>query len=481
MAMKNKIFNILCLTTALTFILGACSKEFLETDSPQVALSEYFTTEKDVNYALNACYSILSWEDGTSNLQLWVSDILGHDAYKGGEGAGDQQWMEPLLQFDYSAAGYTAELQTVYKNFYVAINRCNQFIDKVQTLSDEIISADRKKEVIAEAKFMRGVYYFELVKMFGSIPLVTHVLKPEEFKVKKATVEELYAQIENDFKDASKDLLVKSEQEIGRATKGAAQAYLCKTYIYEKKWTDALAWADSVIQSGEYELEEHYADNWSLINENGKESIFEIQYTKTNNSNLWGDDNQGNMYAIFTRSRNMDEGWGFCCPTQEFVDKFEANDPRLHATVIFNGDTLYKDTPDEVVADNNFSTCIDGYMTRKYQLPLSERGEMSDDPNNWKVIRYAEVLLWRAEAAAHTGGDWQTSLQEVRGRVHLGPSPYLADPLKAIYHEREVELGMEGHRLWDVIRQGRGEEVLGKYGYKEAVNHYFPIPASQIF
>ena len=116
---------------------------------------------------------------------------------------------------------------------------------------------------------------------------------------------------------------------------------------------------------------------------------------------------------------------------------------------------------------------------------MSQRGDMSDDPNNWKVIRYSEVLLWAAEAAAHTGGDWNFYLQQVRDRVGLGPTPY-ADPLKAVYHERRVELGMEGQRLWDVIRQGRGEELwgangtIGHFGYSEAQNHFFPLPQSQI-
>ena len=476
--MKSKIIIISILATA--FIFSSCTKEFLDTKSPQIAESEFFTSEEDVNYTLTACYTIFSWEDGTSYFQYWVGDILGHDAYKGGEGAGDQQWMEPLIVFDYSAAGYSAELELPYKNYYVAINRCNRVIDKVPLLSDDIISAEKKKQVIGEARFLRGVYYFELVKMFGSIPLVKHVLKQSQFKVPKASISDLYAQMDSDFRFANENLFPKSAQEeVGRATKGAAQAYLSKINLYQGKWAETQAWADSVILSNEYSLEENYADNWSLNNENGIESVFEIQFTKTNNSSLWGDDNQGEMFSIFTRSRNNNDGWGFCCPTKKFVDEFEPTDTiRLHATVIFDGDTLWKGTKDEMIADNQFSTCLDRFMSKKYQLPLSQQGDMSDDPLNWKVIRYAEVLLWRAEAAAHTGGDWQTYVNLVRTRVHL-PNTTEPDGLKAVYHERDVELGMEGHRLWDVIRQGRGNELLGEYGYEESKNHYFPIPASQ--
>jgi len=473
--MKNIYLAIL----ALALIASSCSKDFLDTKSPQINDDEYFNNESDVNSALTACYTILSWEDGTSYYQYWVADVLSHDAYKGGEGAGDQQWMEPLLQFDYSAASYSAELQAPYKSYYVAINRCNRFIDKVSALSTDIISDTKKKETIAEAKFLRGVYYFELAKMFGSVSIVTHVLTQSEYNVSRSPVDSVYKQIETDFKEAQQELPLKSGQDVGRATKGAAQAYLCKTFIYEKKWSDALAWADSVIKSNQYSLEDNYTDNWLLDNENGKESVFEIQFAQTGNASLWGDDNQGNMFSIFTRSRNDNNGYGFCCPTKDFVSKYETGDPRLKATIIADGDTLWKGTSDEYIANNQFSSCIDHYMTKKYQLPASERGVESDDPNNWKLIRYAEVLLWRAEAAYHCGGDWQSYLQKVRDRVGMGVSPYINDPLNAIYHEREVELGMEGHSFWDILREGRGEEVLGKYGYKEASNRYYPIPASQ--
>ena len=482
--MKTRIMTWLAIGL-LAVITGSCSNDFLNTKAPYMTIDDYFTTELDAENALTACYDILGWEDGTNNFQLWVGDILGHDSYKGGEGAGDQPWMEPLLKFQYSANNEA--LIVPYQSYYVAINRCNTVISRVSDMSEDVISAQKKAQVVAEAKFLRGFFYFELYKMFGQVPLVTSELEPGKYDIPKASLEDVMHQIVSDFAEAAKDLPNKSEQapeDMGRATKGAAYAFRCKAYIYEQKWAEALALADTIINSNEYELEENYSSNWDLNNENGKESIFEIQYSKSGDGS-WGDENEGNMFGIFTRSRNNDDGWGFDCPTQNFVDEFEAGDPRLQATVIFNGEVLWGGTSDEMVADNNFSSCIDGYMAQKYQIPMSQRGDMSDDPNNWKVIRYSEVLLWAAEAAAHTGGDWNFYLQQVRDRVGLGPTPY-ADPLKAVYHERRVELGMEGQRLWDVIRQGRGEELwgangtIGHFGYSEAQNHFFPLPQSQI-
>jgi starch-binding outer membrane protein, SusD/RagB family len=474
--MKYKIYPLVLSLSVLTFLYTACSKDFLDTKAPKVTIDDYFTSEEDASLALTACYDVLGW-DADNQFPYWLGDILGHDSYKGGEGAGDQPWIEPLLRFQYDPN--IAELNTPYQQYYIAINRCNRVIENVPAMADDVISPETKDEIVAEAKFVRGYFYFELVKMFGEVPLVTSILKPENYDIPKASLANLWTQIESDFGYAAEILPVKSSQQVGRASQGAAKAFLCKAYIYQQKWPQALALANEIISSSEYDLEPNYEDNWKLEHENGIESVFEIQFASSGTGD-WGDDNEGNVFVIFMRSRNNDDGWGFSCPTQKFADEFEPDDSiRLNATIILNGEVLYPGTDDEMVADNNFPTCIDGYMSQKYQLPRSQQGDMSDDPNDWIVIRYSEVLLWAAEAAAHTGDDWNSYLQLVRDRAGLGPTPY-ADPLSAVYHERHVELGMEGQRLWDIIRQGRGEEVLGAYGYVEGVNNHYPIPQSQI-
>jgi len=474
MRTMKKIFRIF-LAYAACIAVTSCSDSFLDINAPSVSEQSFFTTESQADLALTGCYDILGWDD-TNYFPFWLGDILGHDAYKGGEGPGDQPWIEPLLNFQYNAGN--PGLPVPFQHYYFGVNRCNRVIDKVAEMTKEMIDDDKKTQVIAEARFLRGYYYFELVKIFGEVPLVDHLMKAGNYNLPKSSLQELWTFIENDFKAAAAVLLEKGEQDVGRATKGAAQAFLCKAYIFEKKWPEALAMAEEVIQSGNYDLEANYEDNWKLDHENGIESVFEIQFTPSG-TDAWGDDNEGNEFVIFTRSRNNGDGWGFNCPKQSFVDRFEAGDPRRDATIIDDGEVLWPGTDDETVADNQFSSCIDLYMGQKYQIPPSEWGLQSDDPNNWIVIRYAEVLLWAAEAAAHTGGDWQSYLQQVRDRVSMGPTP-IADGLQAVYHEREVELGMEGQRLWDIIRQGRGEEVLGEEGYVEGVNNYLPIPQSQL-
>ncbi|HEY8936916.1 MAG TPA: RagB/SusD family nutrient uptake outer membrane protein [Cyclobacteriaceae bacterium] len=467
------------LAYTLLFIMSACSDKFLDLKAPSVSEDTFFETEQQASLALIGCYDVLGWDD-TSYFPFWLGDILGHDSYKGGEGPGDNPWIEPLLVFDYS--NNNPGLPVPFQQYYIGINRCNRVIDKVGVMTDEMIDPSNKNQIVAEARFLRGYYYFELVKIFGEVPLVDHLLAAGNYNLPKATFDQLWKFIEDDFKAAISVLPVKSQQVTGRATKGAAQAFLCKAYVYEKNWSLALSTADEIIASNEYSLESNYSDNWLLSHENGAESVFEIQFASSG-TDAWGNDNEGNEYVIFMRSRNNGDGWGFSCPKQTFVDRFEAGDPRRDATIIDDGEQLtWTDAHakgDTVIADNQFTSCIDGYMSQKQQIAPSQWGLQSDDPNDWILIRYSEVLLWAAEAAAHIGGDWNSYLQQVRDRVGMGATPE-SDPLKAVYHEREVELGMEGQRLWDIIRQGRGEEILGQFGYVEGKNNYLPIPQSQL-
>lgn len=470
----KKIFSIIGIYFG-GMILCACSDSFLDLDSPSVSEDNFFTTERQADLALVGAYDVLGWDD-TSYFPFWLGDILGHDSYKGGEGPGDNPWIEPLLTFDYSSNN--PGLDIPFAQYYIGINRSNRVIDKVSEMNTSAISEEKKAHIIAEARFLRAYYYSELVKIWGEVPLVDHLMKAGNYNLPKSDLETIWKFIEDDLIAAIDVLSVKSDTEVGRATKGAAQALLCKAYIFQEKWSLALTTANAIIDSHEYSLEPNYADNWEIAHENGVESVFEIQF-EPSGTDAWGNDNEGNEFVIFTRSRNVGDGWGFNCPKQALVDRYENDDPRLDATVIFNEEVLWPGTPDETVADNDFPSCIDKYMNQKYQIAPSHWGLMSDDPNNWIVIRYAEVLLWAAEAAAHTGGDWESYLQQVRDRVGLDETP-IVDPLQAVYHEREVELAMEGQRLWDIIRQGRGEAILGDHGFQEGVNNHLPIPQSQL-
>jgi hypothetical protein len=330
--------------------------------------------------------------------------------------------------------------------------------------------------------FLRAYFYFMLVKTFGGVPLVTHTLLPEEYCQPRAPIDSCWAQIERDLIAAAAVLPKKSVTDAGRATKGAAKSFLVKAYIFQRKWELAQKCAEEVINSGEYGLEPKYEDIFKQEYENGIESIFDIQHIEIP-SDQWGDENEGQVTSVYQGGRNNTwfAGWGFNCPTPEFVNEFESGDPRLKATVIFDGDIIYKGTPVEQVADN--SDCKTKMHARKYLLEFQdEEPEASNAPGNWRAMRYADLLLFHAESANEMGNASAAlaSLNKVRTRVGMPKVTTTSqDSLrKAIYHERRVELGLEGHRFFDLVRQGRADKVLA--GFIKGRHEYFPIPQIEL-
>jgi hypothetical protein len=480
----NKLYIITLLTTFTLFV--GCT-DFIEVLPPTVVMEDFYVSEQNAYLAVIGCYDVIAWDGDHNTLPFFFGDIIGRDGHKGGDIGGDQEWMDPLINFTYSAENH--KLNLAWKNYYIGINRCNSAIENIGNMSVDNISEETKQLFIAEARFVRGYFYFELVKTFGSVPLIDHVLSPSEYDQELASVEDIWGFIESDFDHAAKYLPTVSEggaEWYGRATKGAADAFRAKAYVYQEKWGEALDLTDSIINiDPQYFLLGNYEDVFKLENEHSSEMIFEIEFM-TSGTGDFGDENEGNMLCVYMTTRSHDfaglGGWGFNCPTQDFADEFEPGDPRLEVTVIRHADTLWKGTPDESVFNTTFPTNIDRMSNKKFILPPSQfPSDPYDAPKNWIVIRYADVLLWNAEAGYHSGIDRTSSLLEVRNRpsVSMGASP-IADPLEAIYHERRVELGMEGHRFWDVVRQGRGETVFGAYGFQEGVHNTFPIPQTQV-
>ncbi len=481
--MKKLYFYTLALTAMLSIMTTGCKKEFLEVEPPTQVMQDFFTSEENAKLAITGCYDVMGWDGNHNTIPFFFGDIIGRDGWKGGDIGSDQDWMDDLINFNYTPDNYM--LNIAWKNYYIAINRCNTAIENISKMTPDMISDGAKANLIAQARFVRAYFYFQLTKTWGRVPLVDHVLSPSEYQQPLADQSEIWSFIEQDLIAASQVLpsvTVQNPEDIGRATKGAALAFLAKAYIFQKKWGDAKTITDQIIAENDYSLLPNYEDVFKMENENNPEIVFSIQFKETGNGD-YGDENEGTMLCVYMETRNHPfagiGGWGFNCPTQALVDEYEPGDPRMEATIIHNGETLWEGTPDESTFNTMFATNIDHYSNQKYCLPASQQpADFSDASKNWIVIRYAEVLLWNAEAAFHTGGDWQTPLQQVRDRAGLGPSPY--EGLEAIYHERRVELAMEGHRFWDIVRQGRGEEVLGQYGFVEGINNYFPISQDQL-
>lgn len=482
-----KKLNILTIAIAFVVALAACSDSLLDTPAPNISDESFFSSDAAAFDALVGAYDPLGRYNYTQIHEWMIGDVISDDAEKGGEGPSD--WAECQDLKDFRANAENSILAGRWKEPYVGINRANKLIAGID--GNENISAGVQKRYIAEAKFLRAWYHFHLLKVFGGIPIVNKVLQPSEFTLPRNTESEVYAQIELDLKEAAADLPTKpelSEAEMGRVTKGAAEAFLVKMYVFQGKWKEAADLSKNFIDTYDwYDLEENYADVFSSEGENGVESIFEIQYSFITGDDNWGDDNEGNVTAIYQGSRELYNakgeiesgwGWGFNLPTQDLYDEYEAGDPRRDWTIIDDGDVLWAGTDDEetICTQHINSIGYEGkvYHSKKYYIPKSERNGMSDSPNNWRAIRYADLLLWNAEANAHIGGDWKYGVNRVRARVGLAETTE-TDALAAVYHERRVELAMEGHRYWDLVRTGRGSLMKGYSDNKR----YMPIPQGE--
>ncbi len=468
----KRIYNISGLMFVVVALFLHSCKDYLDTPAPNLSDVVYFSSDGAALNALAGAYDPIGWYEHMQVNEWAIGDVVSDDAEKGGENDADQADIHALLTFNANAEN--GVIRVKWQAPYIGINRANKLIDGIT--DNDLISENTQKRVVAEAHFLRALYHFQLVKVFAGVPVVTKLLSPSEFTLPRNTEAEVWAQIEKDLLAASTGLPNKSDMalnELGRATKGAADALLVKAYIFQEKWTDAESLANTIVGSGEYDLEPNYEDVFSLNNDNGIESVFDIQYADFNTGE-WGDDQEGTVTSIFQGSRE-NGGWGFNCPTQNLYDEFELGDTRLTATIISDGDILWSGTPDEEQIWTDYPENPTGYHNRKYQLPASEKGQMSEDPLNWRFIRFADVLLWQAEAAAHNGTDWQTPLNRVRNRAGLSNTT-ASNALDAVYHERRVELAMEGHRYWDLVRTGRGNLMNGYTQNKR----YFLIPQIEI-
>jgi len=478
-------------------LLSSCSKDFLDRDPYIGSLaSNFYQTADDAEAAVIACYAPLQLEitEG-AHFRWWFGDIVSDDADKGGSGDTDAPDLLEFSKFTGDAAStiVLGEWKTAYKG----IAYCNTVLQNVPPIEmDEL----EKLALLGEAQFLRAFWYFNLVTTFGGVPLVTQPLAPSEYAQPRATAEEVWAQIVLDLEEAAANLPEKSAystSQTGRATRGAANALLAKAHLYLGNWSECRTRCEEVVGSGEYFLDPNYGNIFTDAGENGPGSIWEIQYANNSGGN-WGAQfwSEGSYTNVFQRARGSFSGYGFNLPTQDFVDEFEVweeqigpdvvtkTDPRLGYTVYKLGDNV----SDWGELTEDATGMPHPYYARKYFNPSAELAPFGDpNPNggsNDRVIRFADVLLMHAEACNRLGDDEaaKVSLKMVRDRAAV-PWNAVADLtgdalLEAIYHERRVELGLEGHRFFDLVRQGRAADVLE--GFVVGKSELFPIPNAEI-
>lgn len=482
---KNILLICLLLTAALT---PSCEKDFLDRP-PLVGTTEenFYRTTDDAIAAVNAAYAALQFEISPAGHFRWFwGDIMSDDSNKGGSGPNDGPQLGALESFQ--GPTNTDMLAAEWDANYDGIYRANTALANVPGIE---MDEELKARILGEAKFIRAWFFYNLVTVFGDVPLVDRLLAPSEYNMARTPASEVWAFIEQDLTEAIPGLWNKSQysaSELGRISKGAAQGLLLKTYMYQQKYGAAQAIAEEIVNSGEYSLTPNYADIFTPAGENGSGSVFEIQYMTESGGN-WGKNNanEGTFTNVFQRPRGQFEGFGFNLPTEDFVQEFFKEgfeDTRLEHTVIRMGDMV----GDRGVMSKDATGYDHDYYARKYVNNKSDEASLGDPvPNggsNDRVIRYADVLLMHAEAAYQNGNESiaLTSLNAVRQRAKMPILFAISGQavLDAIYHERRVELGLEGHRFFDLVRTNRAAAVLGPLGYQEGVHNVFPIPQTQI-
>ncbi len=476
----KKIFSIFALCLLL-FAFFSCKDSFYDV-KPQgeLTVDNFFLTIDHAVAATNATYNVLrNWEIHVF-AYVGCTDILSDDGDKGSE-PNDALFLLDLDNFTLDASNVAPV--TVWQGYYRAIFRANVAIGRIPGVSgDDAL----KKRLVAENKFLRAYFYFNLVRWFGDVPLVTKELTSSEFKQPRAKTTDVYAQIIADLKDCIDVLPEKSKyasDDLGRATKGAARGFLAKVYLTQKDYPNAEKYALDVINSNEYALLPNYDKIFTREGENSSESLFEVQCTVNDTRTDGG--SQYNEIQGVRGSPNL--GWGFNRPSDNFIAEFETGDPRRDATVLYEGEVLPDGSAFVAINPKEFNA----RYNQKAWVP-AHAGENGSGPGNIRLLRYADVLLIAAEALNENGktADALKYLNLVRARARGGAKGILPDVTttdkvtlrNAIWHERRVELGLEQHRWFDLVRTGRAGDVMKKLGKNFVVGKHelLPIPQTEI-
>ncbi|MDR1973247.1 MAG: RagB/SusD family nutrient uptake outer membrane protein [Bacteroidales bacterium] len=457
-------FSLLLL---LALLITSCSK-FLDTDLKSGYTPEsFFTTETNAVQAVNGCYASLA------SPRYWIfGDVTSDDAVKGGSPS-DQASIDQINNF--TVLSDDGNIYTFWQQMYDCISQCNNVIYYVDKMDIPL-----KDRLIAEARFIRGYCYFYMINVFGSVPYKD---KPQETSdaiyVGLSSVEQIYSKIESDLLAATEYLpYTYSQEQQGRVTRGAAYALLAKVYLFEKKYSDCLTAITEVETPNIYDLEPNYSNLFKTGGENSIEALFAFRYAGDDKVHL------GNSYCVYF-APIAQSGYAFNAPTQSFVDCFTEQtvlletDPRLDASIGRDGHPWF----DSLTFSAAWSTAT-GYLVKKYN-----EENPAEIPIGWMtvpthILRYADVLLMKAEAINESSGPSLAEVEVNKVRQRAGLSALSGESQSSLRDkirvERRRELGFEGHRYFDIVRYGQtyAQAAIGEEGY--TYGYHFPIPQAEI-
>jgi hypothetical protein len=470
--MKSLKIMVMLFTGSL---LSSCSDKFLDLQPISSATTEtFYRNADDIKNAVTGAYAALQ-SGGISTNNYVFGEVRSDNTVPVPSGSVTDQ-----DEFDRFYIRTTNPfIAGRWNDGYRAIARCNTILDRIDPI---ILDENLKNRYIAETKFIRALVYFELVRVFGDVPLILNEIKdPDEgYAFGRTPAADVYAQIEKDLTEAEAVLPVSyTGGDIGRATKGAAKALLGKVYLTQKKYAPAAAKLKEVTDLSIYSILPVYADVFRVSNENHPETVFDIQFRAggVGEGNPWPNafapENSGNVVIPFG-------GGGNNQPTADLIAAYSAQDLRKNVSLA----TAYTNAGGQTIPYN--------FVKKYYDVPATN----GDNGNNIPVIRYADVLLMYAEALNEIGyqpaGEAFTFLNQIRNRAGLSSLTAAEIPDQqafrlAMEQERRLEFAFEGHRWFDLVRTGRAIEVMNSK--KDQIklvrpltenDLLFPIPQSQI-
>ncbi len=563
--MKKNNFKLVMITCFISVItLYACKKSFLEKSSLGTLDENTLADKNGIDALLIGAYAQLNGFSGAgggfySTPSNWAfGGVASDDAYKGSD-AGDQSVESNPIE-NYTVTPSNTPVSQKWSAVYDGIQRCNDVLRFIEKATD-VTDAD-KKNLVGQARFLRGLYHFEVKKVFNMVPYVDETITYDAKNYNVPNDKDIWPNIEADFQFAA-DNLPALQGEVGRANSWAAKAFLAKCFMFEKKYAEAKPILEDVILNGvtpkgiKYALLTKFADNFNAATENNSESVFQVQYSVNDGSgggnSGWGD------VLNFPYNNGTNDMPGGCCgfyqPTQNLVNAFQVDAAGLPLFATFNdvnvkNDQGLKSTDAFTVGTAPLDARIDWTVGRR-GIPYLDWGPhpgqnwIRDQSNggpyspvknvyyksqekkltdntfwtngvvaaNYSIIRFADVILWDAECEVEVGilDKAKDLVNLVRARaanpagwVPGSPAVYKVGLYPAftsqtygrtaVQFERRIELAMEGHRFFDLVRWGIAGPTLTIYIAKEKLlrqylqtasftvgkNEYFPIPQGEI-
>lgn len=474
--MKKNIILILVACLAL----AGCS-DFLDirTEGSMPSSGVDYSKTENIFLPVSAAYASMRLAEGEAQNYIAVMEVASDDAEKGSSAA-DGPTVAEFDNFTYGPGNN--HISAVWTIFYNIVSAANYAIESMDLYKEAITSEDgllQVEQCRGEAKVIRAYAYWNLVRLFGTVPLIDKTMSANELAAMKvSSAEDIYKFVYKDLDEAIEVLPNVFPDYKGRYNKYTAIALKSKVALYNKDWNEAARCADLVIASGRYSLQSRFADAFSVEYEGGSESIMEVESSALRQTS---DPLPINYYAFIQGPRGNKEpfqGWGYKVPSQKLINWMDGRGDaiRRKVTVLECGVSYPEDVP---------ATCTNPYYNGKVYTPREWNTRSYNAyglEHNQRLLRYADILLIFAEAMVNGASVTPTSgytaamaLDEVRSRAGLGS---VAPTLDNILDERRAELALEENRFFDLVRTDRAQAVLGPLGYT-AKNAVFPIPSAQ--